>query len=102
VHVVASGLVASMGIVILLSAHQRSMHLNATLMIHEISSTSVRTPTNQLRSTIKHVEALQERMYKLILDRSRVSEDVLRRAATEELWLLPEQALELGLVDAII
>jgi ATP-dependent Clp protease, protease subunit len=104
VRTVGAGLVASMGVTLLLSVpkEQRYSLPNTRYMIHQplISGTMV-APASDLEISAREMVKLKEHLNRLISDATgqpleRVEQDTMR-----DYWMNPEEALDYGLVSQI-
>lgn len=101
VETVASGLVASMGIFLLLAGDRRLAYPGAYLMIHDVFSGKM-GPLMHLRTYMGFLERMQQDMYQVILDNTFLSAAELKKLSAEEYWFGAGEALEMGLVDGLV
>jgi ATP-dependent Clp protease protease subunit len=99
---VALGRAASMGAVLLQAGDHRIMGQNAFLLIHEVSNLSA-GKVSELEDSVEFSRRLQKRLLAILAERSSLSEaQIQRRWARKEWWLDAEEAVALGLADAVL
>lgn len=105
VTTVVTGIAASMGSILSLCAAKgrRFSTPNARIMIHQPAIHGViRGQATDLE--IQALEMLKTRqgLVRLYVDATGKSEEVIERAIDRDTWMTPEEALDFGLLDAII
>jgi ATP-dependent Clp protease protease subunit len=99
---VALGRAASMGAVLLQAGDRRVMGQNAFLLIHEVSNLSS-GKVSELEDSVEFSRRLQKRLVAILADRSSLTgPQIQRRWARKEWWLDAEEAVALGLADAVL
>ncbi|MFH1530874.1 MAG: ATP-dependent Clp protease proteolytic subunit [Pseudomonadota bacterium] len=104
VRTVGAGLVASMGVTLLLAVpKERRFSLpNTRFMIHQplISGTMV-APASDLEISAREMVKLKEHLNRLISDATGQPLERVERDTMRDYWMNPEEALEYGLVSRI-
>ena len=101
VTTIALGRAASMGAVLLQAGDRRVMGANAFLLIHEVHNTSV-GKVSELEDGVEFTRRLQKRLQTILAERSSLTEaQIARRWARKEWWLDAEEAVSVGLADAV-
>jgi ATP-dependent Clp protease protease subunit len=102
---VISGLAASMGSVIALSAEKenRVCFPNAKLLIHQpLIGGALRGQASDLEIHAKDIIALKKKMHRLYAARTGGSEARFVELMERDRWVEPSEAIELGLISKII
>ncbi len=98
---IAMGAAASMGAVLLQAGSHRIMTPQSSMLIHEaqfVTGGSMGTVEDQ----VDYVKKLQARILDILAERSTLSKrQIKQRWTRKNWWLMAEEALELGFVDAI-
>lgn len=98
---VGTGMVASMGGILLQAGDTREFAANAQLLIHEVSSGSI-GKIGDLEDEVEFCKRLWSRCVSILGARSALTERQIRgRAERKEWWLDADEALLHGFVDAI-
>ena len=98
---IATGMAASMGGVLFQAGTYRIMTPQASMLIHE-AQFGVGGSTGQVEDEVKYVKMLQDRILKILAERSTLSKaQIKRRWSRTNWWLMSEEALELGFADSI-
>jgi ATP-dependent Clp endopeptidase proteolytic subunit ClpP len=99
---IALGRAASMGAVLLQAGDHRVIGENAFLLVHEVSNNSA-GKVSELEDGMEFTKRLQKRLLAILSERSTLSDkEIQRRWARKEWWLDAEEAVELGLADALL
>lgn len=105
VHTVGMGKIMSAGVLLLAAGEkgQRIIGENARIMLHATSGASMGTFLQVKNETEEH-ERQQKQMEKLLLRESKMTSKQLTSimSAGHDVYVLPEQAMSLGLVDQVI
>ncbi len=102
VYTVAIGHCFSMGVVVLQAGSLRLITPNTYLMIHEISSWNWGKLSEQ-GDTIKYLSELQNRIFKILAERSTLTTVSLRRRChRRNWWISPDEVLKYRLADDIL
>lgn len=102
VDVVCRGMAMSAAAVIFTCATgKRYMSKHSTIMYHEISSFQV-GKTKDAKSGMAHTERLEEAMYKLVAEHSNKDVAFWKDVMSKDYYVSADEALELGVLDAII
>jgi ATP-dependent Clp endopeptidase proteolytic subunit ClpP len=101
VTTVALGRAASMGAVLLQGGDRRIMGANAFLLVHEVSNLHS-GKVSEMEDGVEFSRRLQRRLLSILANRSTLTEaQIQRRWARKEWWLDADEAVELGLADAV-
>ena len=105
VRTVSMGMSASMGAFLLSQGTpgKRCALEDAQIMIHEVSA-GTQGKRHDMKRSFDHTEKLNDKLMSKMAARSngKVDKDELAKMCYEDIWLEPEDALELGLIDEII
>lgn len=105
IHTVGLGKVMSAGVLILASGKKgcRTIGQSARVMIHSVSAGSEGTPF-QIKNELVEVERQQKFMEDLLLRETKISRSKLNQMMNSgtNIYLNAQEALKLGIVDAII
>lgn len=105
VDIQASGLVASMGIAILLSVplEHRCASRNTTFMIHQVWGITL-GEINHMEDDVKETKRIHEIIWDMIEKNSKISKEKLNEVyeCKKDWYISAEEALELGLISKII
>lgn len=105
VHTVGMGKIMSAGVLLLASGEKGSRIIgeNARIMVHATSGASMGTFLQVQNETKEHARQ-QKQMEGLLLRESNMTQKQLDKMmnATHDVYVLPEEAVELGLVDQVI
>jgi ATP-dependent protease ClpP protease subunit len=96
------GRAASMGGVVLQAADERVMGANAFLLVHEVSG-GAEGRSSELGDRVEFYEQMERRIVALLSARSSLTERQIRsRWTRKDWWLGAEEAVAVGLADAVI
>jgi ATP-dependent Clp endopeptidase proteolytic subunit ClpP len=102
VTTMALGRAASMGAVLLQAGDRRVIGANAFLLIHEVHNTSA-GKMSELEDGIDFTRRLQKRLQAILAERSSLTDvQIARRWARKEWWLDADEAVSVGLADAVL
>lgn len=102
IEVVALGMAASMGGVLLQAGDVRSIGKNAWLLIHEVSSGAIGN-VSEIEDELEFIKKLQDNLVKILAERSTMTERQIKtKWKKKDWWLSATEALELGFVDQIV
>ena len=96
------GMAASMAGIILQAATHRVMSKHSLLMIHEVSNDYMGGQLSEMEDDVKFMTDLQNRMLKILADRSKLSvAQIKKHSARKDWWLPAATAKRHGFVDAV-
>lgn len=95
------GVAASMASVIAMVGEDIQMSPGSTMMIHRPMVGAYGNITD-LNKAIKVLEALEETILPIYVDRTGLSKDEVFTLLDEETWLSPDKAVELGFADSVV
>lgn len=105
VHTIALGKVMSAGVLLLASGAKgkRMIGRSARIMIHPVSSSSMGNVFEMMNDT-KEYKRLQNQMVDAIVKETKSSKEEVQKImlAGHDCYLLPDQAIKMGIVDKII
>ena len=102
VHTYVEGSAASAATLMSISGDKRFMYKNSFMLIHQLSSLMNHGTHEQFKDEMVNQERLMEKIRKLYLSKSKMSEDQIDELLVHDLWLESDKCLEYGLVDKII
>lgn len=101
IEVVALGMAASMGGILLQAGDTRVIGQNAFVLIHEVSSFNVGSLT-EMEDEMKFLKRLQDKCVKILASRSNLTEAQIRRMwKRKDCWLDSQETKSLELCDEI-
>jgi ATP-dependent Clp endopeptidase proteolytic subunit ClpP len=99
---IALGRAASMGAVLLQAGDYRVIGENAFMLVHEVSNNSA-GKVSELEDGMEFTKRLQKRLLAILSERSTLTErELARRWTRKEWWLDAQEAVDLGLADALL
>jgi ATP-dependent Clp protease protease subunit len=105
IRTVAMGMACSMGCFLLSQGTpgKRCALEDAQIMAHEVSSGN-RGKVHDMRVSFEHSVKLNEKLMRKMAERSngKISQEELAEMCKLDIWMEPEEALELGFIDEII
>ena len=105
VRTVSMGMSASMGAFLLSQGTpgKRCALEDAQIMIHEVSAGN-QGKRHDMKRSMDHTERLNDKLMRKMANRclGKVTQEELAKMCYEDIWLEPEEALELGLIDEVI
>ena len=105
VRTVSMGMSASMGAFLLSQGTpgKRCALEDAQIMIHEVSA-GTQGKRHDMKKSFEHTEKLNDKLMRKMAARclGKVTQAELAQMCFDDIWLEPEEALELGLIDEII
>ena len=105
VRTVSMGMSASMGAFLLSQGTPGKRYAleDAQIMIHEVSAGN-QGKRHDMKRSMEHTERLNDKLMRKMAKSTngKVTEEELAKMCYEDIWLEPEEALEMGLIDEII
>lgn len=101
VHIIVIGDAASMGSVILISGHLRMAYQYSNVLIHD-GSIGISGSRNKVKDGMKFYDEKDEQLKGFILKNTKITEEKLSSMGDREWWITAQEALELGIIDAIL
>ena len=91
----------SAGAHILASGHKRFAMPGATILIHS-GGVGYRGTVEQVESAKKYYDVLSKRVNDMLISEIKITQKDLKRKGAADWYISPEEALELGIIDAIV
>lgn len=98
---IAVGMAASMAAVLLACGTKRFCTKNATVMIHQPMG-GAQGQAAEIEIMAERILKLKRKIYKILEQHSNVDYAAIDKACERDNYLEPEEALQLGLIDAVI
>lgn len=95
-----TGICASMATIISSVCDYAYGSVNAQFMIHEIAS-GMEGKFRVMKNQLDFNERLNKRLFKILTEKTKKSEEELMKMATYDYWMDANEALDFGLIDAI-
>ena len=102
---VIAGMAMSMGSVISLAAEKENRFIfpNAKILIHQpLFGGTIQGPASDIVIHAQDIQNLKERMYDLYAARTNTPRDIFKNLMERDCYVMPEEAIKLGLVSKII
>lgn len=102
VNIRVRGEAASMGGILLQAGHHRTIGRNAWVMLHRYRGAAQGT-ADEIEDSVKMGQRLEQALYRILAERTKKSASWWKKRLGDrkDAWFDAEEALELGLVDAI-
>ena len=105
VRTVSMGMSASMGAFLLSQGTpgKRCALEDAQIMIHEVSAGN-QGKRHDMKRSMEHTERLNDKLMRKMAasTNGKINQEDLAKLCYEDIWLEPEEALEMGLIDEVI
>jgi len=101
VNTIASGMAASMGIILLVAGHKVQAVENSVLMIHQLSA-GMGGKFFELRDHMKFYTELQNKLSAILIENSKAKKEDVLNFMKGESFILTKDALKLGIIDEIV
>ena len=100
----ASGIVASAGFLILISADKRFSYENTDILYHQASFGLSRRTVKEASRISEHMNATEEKLEKIVLKNTKIRKQDLDfvNERNQDWHMTTQEALELGVIDEII
>lgn len=102
IHTVITGNAQSGASIISMSGHRRLAYKYSTIMLHLPQTGMDRSTSNNLMSQAKGVEMLDEDIYDLMLRKTKMSKQLIKKKLQQDWYLGGGEALKYGIVDEIL
>lgn len=101
IHVVVLAKALSAGLLITLACHKRMATKESVFLLHD-GDLQLAGSSGKAKDTMEFLNTLEEKIDKLVLERTKLTEEEYERLKRKELYVFGEQALELGFIDELI
>ncbi|MCQ2463182.1 MAG: ATP-dependent Clp protease proteolytic subunit [Clostridia bacterium] len=103
VSTVCTGMAASMGAFLLAAGTKGKRYAteNSEIMIHQVLG-GTRGPATDIEIEAKHMQLLKERLNKLLAQNTGHTVEQIEADTDRNNWMFPEEAVEYGIIDAIV
>lgn len=101
VWTIGVGQVYSAGFFIFIHGHKRIAYPNASFLFHEGSLDNAGGDANRLNSYMQHWRCAIERTKKMVLNKTKITEEKYNQECNGDWWFFAEEALEHGVCDEI-
>lgn len=101
VRTIGIGMVGSDAYLIFLAGDKRYSFADTTYLMHD-GAITIENSTSKARQTADFFDKMEERVKQYILERTSIDEEFYDEVYDREYWMYPQEAKELGIVDAII
>lgn len=94
---------ASMGAILLLSGTKgyRKCYKNTTVLLHD-GNLSLNHSGKKAKQVMEYYDELEERIKRLVIDQTKITEELYDEKNSDEWYMFGDKALELGIVDELI
>lgn len=100
IHTICVGAAYSMGGLIFLAGHKRTMYPKASFMLHE-GSTGVFGDAGKVKDTMRFYEKLLKISEKFILEKTKISPELYEQKQQNDWYLCSDECIALGIADEI-
>lgn len=101
VETICLGLAASMGALLLISGHKRTIYKNGTVLLHD-GSLQVANSSKKAKQTMAFYDQLELRLKNFIVENTNISPELYDSKNDEEWYIFGDEAVSLGIVDKVI
>jgi len=102
VHFVGGGKIMSSATIIMSACDYRMLHKNATVMVHEVSDSSMPDGVVDARIELKHTNKLMDTMLNLYANNSNMPIGFWQDVCQRNTYLTAKEAVAIGFADQII
>lgn len=104
VSTICTGWAASAGAIILMSGKKgkRCAYPNSEIMIHQPSSSFVRSDVTNLEIKCDHIQRTKKQLNKFIAENTGQFYDTVKKDTERDKWMSSEEARKYGIVDYIV
>jgi ATP-dependent Clp protease protease subunit len=94
----------SSGFIIFICGHKRYCYEGSTFLYHQLSYSHGSTKLNAVNNNMAANKKFQERLDKIVIDHTKIKIEKLNEVNEKNLdwWIMPDEALKLGIVDEIL
>lgn len=100
VWTIVTGAAYSGGAFSLIAGHKRFAYPNASIMFHE-GSTGNSGDAHKFRNFADFYDKQLDQLKTIVLDNTKITDEYYEKNKRDDLWLTPEEAIELGVIDEI-
>lgn len=101
IHVRVLSKACSSGLLITVACHRRFGSKDSVFLLHD-GQLALQGSSGKARDTMDFLDAIEERMDKVVLENTNLSEEEYLKIKHKELYVFGEKALELGFIDELI
>lgn len=101
VNTICTGMAASMALILLLAGDKRGMLPNSRLMCHQPIG-GVHGQQSDIEIVSEEIKFVRETLENIIIERSSVSKEDVKKYTDRDYWIGPDKAIELGFIDKVI
>lgn len=92
----AQGVCASMAAILFLAGTYRIVNENAFIMIHELASIQGMEKLHEMETSLAWKKRLQEKFNKIVIENTKITQEMLDNYRKDDLWLDSKECEELG------
>lgn len=96
------GIAASAGLDIFIAGHKRYCYPNATFCWHEGGTSLSQIDAGKFRNYSDWYDKLLQKTKKILLDHTKVTEELYKEKKNDDWWFFAEEAIEYGFCDEIL
>lgn len=96
------GIAASAGLDIFIAGHKRYCYPNATFCWHEGGTSLSQIDAGKFRNYSDWYDRLLQKTKKILLDHTKVTEELYKEKKNDDWWFFAEEAIEYGFCDEIL
>lgn len=104
VSTIGVGIAASMGAVLLAAGAKGKRFIlpNSEVLIHQVMSEGIGGQATEIEISAKHILRMREQLNQILAKHTGQPLSKIQKDTDRDYWLIPQEAKEYGLVDAII
>ena len=96
------GIAASAGLDIFIAGHKRYCYPNATFCWHEGGTSLSQIDAGKFRNYSDWYDRLLQKTKKILLDNTKVTEELYKEKKNDDWWFFAEEAIEYGFCDEVL